>query len=61
MIFRMLIGRRALAHAFLVDPGRRYVLHEPSPRKPTAPRTASGGAAPGAPAPAKRGRERLGS
>jgi hypothetical protein len=33
MIFRMLIGRRALAHAFLVDPSRRYVLKKPSPSK----------------------------
>ncbi len=29
MIFRMLIGRRALAHAFLIDPSRRYVLKQP--------------------------------
>ncbi len=40
MIFRMLIGRRALAHAFLVDPSRRYVLRKPRsskalPRKPS--------------------------
>jgi hypothetical protein len=33
MIFRMLIGRRALAHAFLVDPSRRYVLRKPQPRR----------------------------
>jgi hypothetical protein len=33
MIFRMLIGRRALAHAFLVDPSRRYVLKKPGRRK----------------------------
>ncbi|MES1175458.1 MAG: RimK/LysX family protein [Myxococcales bacterium] len=33
MIFRMLIGRSALAHAFLVDPSRRYVLRKPT-RKP---------------------------
>src|ERR1700710_3149699 len=32
MIFRMLIGRRALAHAFLVDPSRRYVLKKPAAR-----------------------------
>jgi hypothetical protein len=43
MIFRMLIGRRALAHAFLVDPSRRYVLQKPTPpklavAKPAAPR-----------------------
>ncbi|HEY3668620.1 MAG TPA: RimK/LysX family protein [Polyangiaceae bacterium] len=38
MIFRMLIGRRALAHAFLVDPSRRYVLQKPSARKPKAPK-----------------------
>jgi hypothetical protein len=34
MIFRMLIGRRALAQAFLVDPGRRYVLHQPASHAP---------------------------
>jgi hypothetical protein len=34
MIFRMLIGRRALAHAFLVDPSRRYVLRKP--KRPTS-------------------------
>lgn len=33
MIFRMLIGRRALAQAFLVDPSRRYVLTKPAARK----------------------------
>ncbi|HWZ92597.1 MAG TPA: RimK/LysX family protein, partial [Polyangiaceae bacterium] len=33
MIFRMLIGRRALAHAFLVDPSRRYVLKKPRSSK----------------------------
>jgi hypothetical protein len=43
MIFRMLIGRRALAHAFLVDPSRRYVLgktalHKPLTVKPSAPK-----------------------
>lgn len=38
MIFRMLIGRRALAHAFLVDPSRRYVLNKPLARKPPAPK-----------------------
>jgi hypothetical protein len=26
MIFRMLVGRTALGHGFLVDPGKRYVL-----------------------------------
>lgn len=44
MIYRMLIGRRALAHAFLVDPSRRYVLRSPAePEASTArssPRTA---------------------
>ena len=33
MIFRMLIGRSALAHAFLVDPSRSYVLHQPIARR----------------------------
>ncbi len=36
MIFRMLIGRRALAHAFLIDPSRRYVLGKSAPRKTPA-------------------------
>ncbi len=29
MIYRMLLGRRAIAHDFLVDPGRRYVASTP--------------------------------
>jgi len=72
MIFRMLIGRRALAHAFLVDPGRRYVLYPPSSHHSTPPKPAAKVAAKpalkasppkhakvaGAKAP--RGRERLG-
>lgn len=33
MIFRMLIGRRALSHAFLVDPSRRYQLSKPRASK----------------------------
>lgn len=45
MIFRMLIGRSALSHAFLVDPSRSYVLKRPTARRlearapspPTAP------------------------
>lgn len=28
MIYRMLLGRSALAGVFLVDPGRRFVLHK---------------------------------
>lgn len=40
MIFRMLIGRRALAHAFLIDPSRRYVLKKPRPKKPPPEKTA---------------------
>jgi len=74
MIYRMLIGRRALAQAFLVDPGRRYVLHQPSgtrsiappksapkPVPKAAPKAASGKSAKLAHPPVKRGRERLGS
>jgi hypothetical protein len=30
MIFRMLIGRRALSNAFWIDPSRRFVLRKPS-------------------------------
>ncbi len=50
MIFRMLIGRRALANAFLVDPSRRYVLRKPSPppaapARKAEPKTATGKAA----------------
>lgn len=68
MIFRMLIGRRALAHAFLVDPSRRYVLHQPSaPRPPVpkpaakvAPKAAARRPQKGAHPPPKRARERLG-
>ncbi len=33
MIFRMLIGRNALAHSFLIDPGRRYLLRRPSVKR----------------------------
>ena len=67
MIFRMLIGRRALAHAFLVDPSRRYVLRKPgavtpaptkpAPTKPAPTRLSPSKPAPGAPMPGKR-RER---
>lgn len=35
MIFRMLIGRRALGAAFLIDPSRRYLLTKPALRQPT--------------------------
>ena len=34
MVFRMLLGRSALADAFLVDPGRRYVASAPTPPRP---------------------------
>lgn len=34
MIFRMLLGRSALAHQFLVDVGRRYVLSQKPPKRP---------------------------
>ncbi len=38
MIHRMLIGRRALERGFLVDPGRRFVLAGPRPKR-RAPRS----------------------
>lgn len=71
MIFRMLIGRRALAHAFLVDPGRRYVLYQPSSQQPAlskpaakvapkAPKAPPSKAAKGSPPKAVRARERFG-
>lgn len=53
MIFRMLIGRSALAHDFLVDTGRRYLVTQPArsgsrkkkkKRKRTAPRSSREGA-----------------
>ena len=49
MGYRMLIGRRALAHAFLVDPSRRYVLKKSVLAKPAAPKAI----------PRKSARERL--
>lgn len=33
MIYRMLLGRRAIAHDYLVDPGRRYVASTPPKKK----------------------------
>lgn len=33
MIFRMLLGRTALGHDFLVDPAHRYLTSPPSPKK----------------------------
>lgn len=33
MLFRMLIGRSALRHRFLIDTSRRYVLREPKRKK----------------------------
>jgi len=33
MLFRMLIGRSALSHRFLVDVSKRYVLSKPSKKK----------------------------
>ena len=37
MIFRMLIGRTALSHAFLVDTSRRYSLGRPKRKKKKKP------------------------
>jgi hypothetical protein len=36
MIYRMLLGRTALAPLFLVDPGRRYVLTRPKKKRKAA-------------------------
>jgi ribosomal protein S6--L-glutamate ligase len=36
MIFRMLLGRSALAHGILIDPGKRYLLSQ----KRSSPRSA---------------------
>ena len=55
MIFRMLIGRRALAHAFLIDPSRRYVLHKPAPSKAAPSKPTPSKAAPSKPTPGKAG------
>jgi hypothetical protein len=33
MIFRMLLGRQALAHEFVIDPGHRYLTAPPGTRK----------------------------
>ncbi len=38
MIFRMLLGRTALAHDFLVDPAHRYLTSPPDPAKEGAKR-----------------------
>lgn len=40
MIFRMLIGRTALAHAFLVDAGRRYLVSGRERRRARQPSSA---------------------
>jgi hypothetical protein len=42
MIFRMLIGRSALAHRFVVDVGKRYLLSKPHRKRKTAKKRARG-------------------
>jgi hypothetical protein len=39
MIFRMLLGRTALAHDFVVDPSHRYLTSPPLPKKSKAKKT----------------------
>lgn len=60
MIFRMLIGRSALAHAFLIDPSRRYLLTKHEATVPSARGTASELEAPETEALRKTRRQRAG-